>query len=299
MPILVPEWPTTGEAIFPTFSLARDGTILWLTRPNGWYVGRGIEGLDNPPVALLIDEPATWDGGLFRDARYSPREVFLPVHLQADDNAAMRAAVRDLAALADPKRGPVALTVHHPDGRTRTIDGYLSGPFGQALIAGEAMHWRKIGVTLRCPDPFFTGDTSGASLVVDTAVVDFLGDPFLPLAVSDAQVADTLIAANSGDADAYPVWTLTGPASSALIDVDGASWELSSPLGAGEVLTVDTTRGAQSVDVDGTPAWGMLASGAQLAALPSGTTTVTVDITGATSATVLTVDWSEKWLTAW
>ena len=95
------------------------------------------------------------------------------------------------------------------------------------------------------------------------------------------------------------MWTVTGPASSALIDVDGASWELTSPLGAGEVLTVDATRGAQCVDVDGAPAWGRLTAGAHLAALPSGTTTVTVDITGATSATVLTVDWSEKWLTAW
>ena len=141
-------------------------------------------------MRLLIDEPATWDGGLFRDAHYTPRDVFFPLHLQADDNTAVRTAVRDLATLADPKRGPVTLTVHHPDGRTRTIDGYLSAPFGQALVAGEAMSWRQAsGLTLRCPDPFLTGEASIGHLFVSTASVDFLRDPFLPLAVSDSQVS--------------------------------------------------------------------------------------------------------------
>ena len=299
MPILVPTPPTDGEAIFPSLSLARAGVELWLTRANGWYVLRGIEGLDNPPVSLLVDEPATWDGGLFRDARYAPREVFIPLHLQADDNAELRDAVRDLASLLDPKRGAVTLTVNHPDGRTRSIDGYLAAPLGQALGAAEAMTWRRMGLSLRCPDPFWTGEESSTSLVVSSALVDFLGDPFLPLAVSDSQVAGTLTVNNSGDADAYPVWTVTGPASTITIDVDGRTWSTSSALGAGEVLTVDTRRGAQSVDVDGTAAWGRLAAGADLAPFPPGTTGVGVDITGATDDTVLEVTWSQKWLTAW
>ena len=299
MPIWVPDPPADGAANFPTFALTRGGVTVWLTRPNGWYVSRGVEGLDTPPVGLVVDEPATWDGGLMRAARYAPREVFLPVHLQASGNADLRAAVRALATLADPKRGPVTLTVAHPDGVTRTIDGYLSGPFGQALIAAEALTWRKIGLRLRCPDPFFGGGSAAASLVVAASSVDFLGDPFLPLAVSDSQIAGTLTAVNDGDADAYPRWTLTGPASSAVIDVAGAAWQLTAPLGAGSVLVVDATRGAQSVTVDGTPAWGMLASGSQLAPLPPGATTVDVDITGATGSTVLAAAWPQKWLTAW
>lgn len=299
MPILVPERPTDGEAIFPSLSLARAGTQLWLTRANGWYVLRGIEGLDNPPVSLLVDEPATWDGGLFRDARYAARDVFIPLHLQADDNVELREAVRDLASLLDPKRGAVTLTVNHPDGRTRSIDGYLAAPLGQALAAAEAMTWRRFGLSLRCPDPFWIGEASSASLFVASASVDFLGDPFLPMAISDSQVAGTLSVDNLGDADTYPVWTVTGPASTISIDVDGRAWSTVAALGAGEVLTVDTTRGAQAVEVDGTPAWGRLVPGADLAPFPPGPTEVGVDITGATDDTVLEVTWSQRWLTAW
>lgn len=283
---------------FLALTLSRAGSSLYLTRPNGWYVLRGIEGLDNPPVSLIVDEPATWDGGLVRDVRYAPREVFLPVQLIAADTDTMRSRVRTLAALTDPKRGAVTLTAQHADGTTRTIDGYLSQPFGEATAAGEALHWRRFGLVLTCPDPFWSGAQRSLTFSAG-ADAEFLSDTYLPVQVNDSQVLGAVTISNEGDADAYAVWTVTGPCDDITVTTGTAEWSVPAGLTDSEVLTVTTTRGAQAVTVNGTPAWGRLAAGAELAPLAPGDNDVTITATATTTASTVRVAWQERWLTVW
>lgn len=284
---------------FPSLLLTRGSSQLWLTQANGWYVLRGIEGLDTPPVSLLMDDPATWDGSIYRDVRYNARDVFLPMHLQAADTDAMRTQIKTLVSFTDPKRGAVTLSVQQYDGATRSIDGYLSMPLGNATVAGEGFNWRRFGLTLRCPDPFWYSTVATQTFNVSTSTAGFLSSTFLPMQVSNSQVSGTVTVTNNGDADAYPVWTITGPSTSITVTVQGRTWTVPSSLGAAETLIVDTRRGQQSATVNGQLAWGRLGPGADLSPFPPGATTVTFDVIGATSATKVTMDWTERWLTAW
>jgi len=284
---------------FPTLTLSRGADSIYLNAVNGWHVLPGVEGLDSPPVSLLTDDPATWDGSLFRDARYLAREVFVPLHLDAVDGDTMRTKIKSLAALTAPKRGAVTLTVEHPDGTRRFIDGYLSTTLGTSLQRAEAFTWRRLGVALRCPDPFFYSTSSTSTFTVSATTQQFLSNTFLPVLLSNSQVAGTISITNDGDADAYPVWTIEGPASGIEVTVGTHTWTVPDGISADETLVVDTRRGQQSVKVNGDLAWGRLGPGADLYAFEPGTSTVDLDITGATSATTVSVTWTKRWLTAW
>jgi hypothetical protein len=307
MPILVPAptptvTPSTTRAVptRPTLTLSRGGTALVLSLANGWVILPGVEGFDGPPPALIDVEPATWDGSLPVAARYAAREVFLPLNYAADSTEALRDTTRALAVLTDIKRGGmVTLEVAHADGTRRWTEGRLSAPFGTALAMAEAGLWRQFGLTLRCGDPFWLGKNRSETFVVGGSVPEFLSDEFLPIQLADSQVVGSINIINYGDTDAYPVWTLTGPFDDATVTLDGLVWAVPDGLTDTEVLTIDTRRGVQSVMVNESAAWGRLAPGAQLGPLPPGGSHVDVTVTGATSATTLTVVWRERWLTAW
>jgi hypothetical protein len=302
MPVLV-TLPTPPAAIagqgFPSFTLHRDGQSLPLSGALGWWVLRGIDGLDTPPVTLIRTEPALWDGALHTASRYQPRQVFLPLHLQATDTTAMRAATRLLATLTDPKRGPVTLEVAHPDGTRRYIDGHLAAPLGGPTGNGEGFTWRRHGVTLSCPDPYFYDAPGQVSFNVAALSTPFLSNTFLPVALSESQVAGQVTVTNGGDADAWPVWTITGPCAAIEVSIGDAVWTAPAGLGAGQTMTVTTQPGQAQVTVDSQPAWGRLGPGWQLAPLPPGESTIVFEITGATPATTVTAEWVTRWLTAW
>jgi len=302
VPILVPYAktpPRTGLAVMPQLTLSRPGQSLGLTLADGWVVLPGVEGLDDPPRALVEVEPATWDGSMITGVRYTPREVFLPLHYQAPDPARLRTTLRTIAALLDPKRGPVTLEVAHTDGTRRFIDGHLSKPFGAALTSAEGSVWRALGLQLRCGDPYFY-TTKQARTWTLTDPPAFLSATFLPAQLSDSQVTGGGILTNPGDADSHPTWTLTGPCDAATVTCgDDIAWTVPDGLLDTEELVLDTRRGTQTVTVNGAPAWGRLAPGARLGALHPGANMFTVEAVSATADTKVTASWSQRWLTAW
>ena len=79
----------------------------------------------------------------------------------------------------------------------RQIDGYLSEPSGSALDATESNGWRRLGLTFRCPDPFWLGAIDSASLY-NPASAGSLGA--LPNTVSPVSIA--------GDASVWPTITV-------------------------------------------------------------------------------------------
>lgn len=293
--------PRFDAGSMPGLSLSRGTQTLHLSETAGWVVLPGVEGLDDPPRSLIEVEPALWDGSLHIAARYQAREIFLPLHYADASTAGLRGVLRGLASLLDAKRGAVTLEVAHADGTRRSIDGALSAPFAKELAEGEGALWRRIGLALRCGDPLFSGEQQTLSFQMGGLVPGFLAAAqFLPVRLADAQVIGAITVDNHGDADAWPVWELTGPCDTATVTLDSTAWSLVDPLAPGETIVVDARRGAfHPVTIGGVSAWGHLAPGAQLGALAPGPNHVSAVVAGAESATRLTVSWRERWLTAW
>jgi hypothetical protein len=305
MPIVVP-FPTPPSTVYPVgqppaLTLTRGADVLPLTLTQGWVVLPGVEGLDDPPRSLIEVTPATGDGSIVTDARYTPREVFLPLHYKAGTTGALRATLRAVASLMDAKAGPVTLEVAHADGTRRYCDGYLTQPYGQALGSGEgAGLWRQVGLRLRCPDPFFAGDSATLSWALGGDPPPFLGGEFLPLGLANSQVLGAGVeVVNAGDAYAYPLWTLTGPFDAATVSCGASEWAVPDGLDEGETLVIDARRGVKTCTVNGAPAWGRLAPGSIIESLPPGPTTLNVEAVGATAASSIALTYRERWLTAW
>lgn len=304
MPILVPDPPSPAQprprGTRPALTLIRGTTSLPLTEHAGWTILPGVEGLDDPPRTLIAVEPALWDGEQPTGVRFAPREVFLPLHYSGASTEQLRATIRSLATLTNPKHGAVTLLVSHADGTRRWIDGQSKEPLAGALALGEGALHRTLGVTLRCPDPHWLSDERSITWSVGGSMPSLLSPTFLPLRLAESQVVGQQTITNTADADAACVWTITGPLTTASVTLDGQTWTIVAPgLTAAETLTVDTRRGVQSVTVNGVNAWGRLGPGARFATIPAGTSTVSVIATGATAATVMTIAWRERWLTAW
>lgn len=282
-------------------TLAGRGDTLDLTPPNGVILGP-VSGLDDPPRALTEFTPDGWDGSIVEEARYRPRDVFIPMDLWAPDTVRLRALLRRVAGICEPKT-PTYLTLTHGDGTVRRIEGRGSKPLSETMAGVEGGEWRRLGFSLYCPDPYFAGVQRSLTFRLGGGTERFLSssavDKFLPLRITESQVVGATTVVNAGDGEAWPRWEVTGPCGELSIGDDGAAWTLPLGLDEGETLVVDTRRGAQTVTVGGVNAWGRLSLGSVLWQLQPGVNRLSIVATDATAATSVTVTWAERWLTGW
>jgi hypothetical protein len=132
------------------------------------------------------------------------------------------------------------LRITRPDGTAREIEAYYED--GWTGTAGENWVSANPVLTLYCPDGYWRD--------VDAQVVrrehQTAGRPFLSpfLSVSNSQVLGASAINNPGDVDAWPSWTITGPAASvtATNATTGEAFTIDYDLLAGEQITITTTR---------------------------------------------------------
>lgn len=262
----------------PTLSLIRGSTTLALTEANGITVTPGVQGFDTPPVVLSETAPADFDGSIVTNVRYQPREVFVPLALLGDDTDELRTRTRALASLLNPQLGPITLRVTYPDDY-REITGYLSAPFADSVTPGEALTWRRLGITLRCEDPLWSGP--------DTYTLGLTTDPFT--------------VNNPGDAISWPSWTFVLASGFPLTIINTSvpgqpTLEIDDSLSS--VTLNSDPRNLSCVDV-GTddPAWQVVGEDSTLFPFYPGDNVITGANFGGLSTASAT--FRSRWLTAW
>lgn len=108
-------------------SLIRGTDTLALTQANGFYLLDGIEGLDTPPVALSNINPADLDGTFTTSARYAPREISIPLHLQESSPQRIRALTRYLSTFLGVKEECTLRVDHTAESTDQLIGADASG----------------------------------------------------------------------------------------------------------------------------------------------------------------------------
>jgi hypothetical protein len=282
------------------FTLSRGGESLRLpcrrTSMSPWTLGPGVDGLDMPEVSVEVDRSAGMWGGLSRDLDVPPREVFLPLTVEAGSLTEFLNERDAFDRLVSPfTLDPVRLTVRRPDGVTRWIEGHVSGPSrtwprSQFFAPSGRL---SFGLTLTCDDPWWHGEPITPSWGNDTQSGNFL--PILPVRVTTDRILGGPTKINvTGDVAGWPRWTTSGPASSITIAhaESGRSWTAVGNLSPTGSLVVDTnprvamTTGRQVTNGAGTAQnWSWLQPPFDLWPLPPGEQTVTLTVLGATAAT--------------
>lgn len=242
MPIIVPSASASGVLAWTWIDAG--GTERDLTRatsPN-LFVSRGARGLGSPPVELVTEKLPFAAGGLVRYTKTRPLEIDLPLYVGSDTFAGLIGAMDDLRDWFDTgsesSRTPGYLQITRPDDSVRQIACYYAGGLEGDLSEGGPT-WAPVVVSLLAPDPYWT-DPDDTEVVYDNTDLAF---------VEGAPPEQVLI--NPGQFDAYPVWTITGPASSIGINnaTTGRGISLTAnggvTLGVGDSLTIDTRPASQ------------------------------------------------------
>lgn len=306
--------PTTPPSVTPLPDVgtiravwhAPDGTSWDLTPPLGadtwWLTGPGIAGWGAPPVALAQD-PHPRGGARVRHRRTLARTVTWPVHVWGDTHLTFLARRRALtdAFAQTTELGPGVLEVARPDGSRRQITGwYVDGAEG---TAGEDWLHANLIVQLLCEDPWWRDVDPTTDFAEHVAPTTPFLDPFMTIASSQVLGETTIV--NTGEVEAWPTWTITGPATEVTATnlTYNESWTLTPDFGDGDslgdnqaIITTDppTVRGPGGEVWTGRLDW----PGATLWSLRPGINEIEFTVSGADVGTRIEWAYYRRWRTA-
>ena len=310
-------------AISTATIIGANGDVIACDRSSNYDLA-GTAGLfGTPPIRLgQRDSPGLIAGSLKGKPRRLAKPYLWQIVVYGDTHQECVEALERLATAVDPVT-PGAdhgrdcrLIVTRPDGSHRQLEArYSSGldvwPFttGQdtavtveVLFRADDPHWSALTPDTESVEFPVTGSgsadtpTDDADTITDdpaTPTDGFLATP------EEGTVTATLV--NEGNAEAWPVWEITGSVLSAELTnvTTGAVWRWDGVLTAAQTLAVDTNDRAPSVRVDGANAWSGLAAGAKnLWPLAPGANNVVATILGADTNTTMRVTWFPRWLSA-
>lgn len=286
--------PTPGrQEVAPviTWTPPVGDTITLTDRRNGWKTLAGARGLGMASYQLYTQASPAVDGDRITGVRARPREVMLPLYFHADTRPAFVGKLERLVRSMRPKLGDGTLTVAAPSGGRRWVKArYVEGLAGEESTDSAGVTWWKAGVVLHVSQPYWTA----ARPYTNEWGTGGSGTSFYPMGpgwqVVNSQVIGTgMEIPNEGDVEAYPLWTVEGPAATGSVfrnNTLGLEWGLNRDLLAGEVATINCEQRIQTAELaDGTDLWPNLTDGADLWPLAPGVNDVDMVLSGTTGDT--------------
>ncbi|WP_329793887.1 hypothetical protein V1227_18950 [Lentzea sp. DG1S-22] len=266
-----------------------------LRKGRGVQALSGVTGLGLPPVSVQWLSGAG-DGAIYRGRRVLPRDIDLPLLLEAPDRAELQRLVNRLAVMLAE---PCTLRWVEDDGTSWTTSVVRVGGgdygFGVDTIGETDL---LIVITLRAGNPFFTYSVPTRKMIGEQAVIrGLLAGSLATMNVASSQAIGQIQLENSGDASSFPVWEIVGP---------GRDFKATSPtgevlhwrgvLGVGESLFLDASLGTV-VDNLGRNRYGELAPAPRFWSIPPGTTTATVSLEDVIPESRILCTWRpRKWM---
>lgn len=248
-----------------------------------------------PPVAIQTLKVPQAQGGRFRGARHEERLATIPVVLPGPQDG--RAELRRWATALDPVKGEGTLTVvQGPHAGRQLVCCYESG------LETYSEEYGFLGLTtlaFRCANPYWQDATEySLTATIDTTARHWF--PFFPLILGASDVFSEVVITNTGDVDAWPIITTTGPGIELAIENDttGLAWRFATPLTAADTLEVDHRPGHKTARLNGANAFGQLSDDSTLWPLIPGPNRISIALADVTTATAVRFAWRNRWLSA-
>jgi hypothetical protein len=204
-----------------------------------------VTGRFSPGVVLDEEGVPEQNGMRLRSVRFGPQQFVLPLWITGTTPGDLRTKMRALVSAMNPKRGDGIIRVTSTLGDQREIvcravDGLdmqerlgdTSGPLVQFCP-----------VVFKAHDPLWrdAADNVVGPFAQGSSVASFF--PFFPIRLNATEIYAQATVVNTGDDDAWPVWTIQGPGSSPKLKnlTTGLTTDLGTTLIAvGETVTIDT-----------------------------------------------------------
>lgn len=266
-----------------------DGNATVLDGSAGIILRDEPIGLEAPNPSDTIDALVAFDGGVLTNRRRPVRSIALGLFLEHATR--VETVVAQLAVML---QGPGTLR-WADDVNTRTLRQviYEGGLDGSGVVTPFE---RSMVVSLIALDPWWYG--TAVSQILSTGAVTAFDAAIAFSSVTPFDGGGSMAVTVTGDAEAYPVFTITGPATTLTVGSGGFAWQIASALGASDTLVVDhrpTSRGPRMNG--GAVDWSLLTESSRLWPLAQGLTAIITGATGTTGATRVLMAWEPRYLT--
>lgn len=285
-----------------------DGAEWPLSDRSSGVVALALAGISGPQPSLSsVSLPG--GGGLPLSYQSAQRTITLGIFLEAaDQDSFLTLQDRWARALWCERAGAVApgtLIVQRPDGSARQIpvihvDG---GDQSDDDRTKSGLTWSSYVLTLQATDPWWSDVEVGEAIEFKPPSASAGILPLLPVELLPSLAMGSATVVNSGDADAWPLWQITGPGTPTLENVTtGRSWGLASALTAGETVTVLTGPFGHQYATDqlGANRWPDLvqSSPRDLWPLVPGTNELNLTLSGADAdlGSLISMTYTRRWL---
>jgi hypothetical protein len=285
---------------------APGGDVIPLCDQGAGYLSlKGRAGMGMIPREVIYDANPD-GGGIFRTIQDQVRVISYPLRIQGDTQTLYLERYRRLQRGFRHRRGgvdvPGTLTVGLPDGTSRSISAFYLGGLDPEeaelddLLAVGQNHPRLEFLAL---DPYWTGGDISYTWASSAASVPFFAT--MPVHLSASQVLGNVTADLPGDADSYPIWTLTGPGTPLLAnDTTGSELVFAEEIPDGTVVTIDTRPEQLTVVDDEDENWyPNLEAFPDLWVLEPGVNELRVEMSGATADSKVQMTAAVRWQTGW
>ncbi|WP_346844622.1 phage distal tail protein [uncultured Rothia sp.] len=168
---------------------------------------------------------------------------------------------------------------------------------------GEGYHgdWQTFGITFSMGEAFWNGPetTVGWSLISTDKPLISNSVKFLPIVIGKSHVQGTYKVNIEGDAPAYPVWTIIGPATDIRITnkITGQKIQINGEVKIGETITIDTRNytlaGTSRNEND---LWDALSLDSTLFPLSTGANEIETVATGLSADSEITATYRQQFL---
>lgn len=263
--------------------LGGNGDSIWLDGSDGFYLTTGFRGLGIAATNVRIDESAG-DGGTWRSTTRGIREFDLPIVVLGSDRADVESKLRRLAAALADRYGTPYLVAQYSDGTKYSIEVHYTGG-AETTFGSEANEtFCRWVITLQAPDPYWTSSAAVQFSLANPSTARGLLPRLDQLQVQNSAILGSFSVENPGDVDAFPVWTIDGTSTSATITLGSVGFSYTETIATGTKRIINTRAGTV-VDGSGTNKYAYLAAAPKLFAIPPGSSTISVTISGADATT--------------
>lgn len=293
-----------------TWALIVDGVSHALSGGSPYWV-ESVVGVGAAGVRRLAQRGPMQHGVSDVGFRLEPRELGMVLVFDAGSAALADGQRDELWALLRPTDVAMQLRCVRDDGSIRQIDVFVTGMVDAPARAGERENGiQRVGVRFWAPNPIWYEptqrhvrfETSSAGLAVPMAV------PMVAAAFVEMNMVTAL--AYAGSFDEYPVITLTGPMTDAVLtnETSGDALDFTgTTIDAGASYVLDLRYGYKTVtEDDGTNRLGALTNDSDLATwrllaapdAPGGVNSVRFACDDATGATSVTMSYYRRYMGA-
>jgi hypothetical protein len=294
---------------YPPAHLGMDPLVL-TDHATGRRVHKGSRGLGAVKREVITQDSPWSDGTSVEEDFALPRSIMLPMSISGADRAefltrlrTFERAMRTRAPGGAPVPGELELA--QADGRRfRLRCFYRDGlPDEETVDTGGDTTWCRFQLQLLAPDPYWYAAEPTVLSWVFADPVAFLGTNFLPLRISPSNTIGAATIINDGTESALGTWRITRPGTDlVLLNNDtGQQAQVTGTIPVGQVLTIVTDPAALDIVLSpsGVDWWDHLQDGSALWEIPPGTTSASLTLTGATSASRIELEFTPRFGSPW